>query len=288
MDTTVKNNSVISMDNIVMDFGATNALKGVSFNIKHQNIFGLLGPSGAGKTTILKILTGQLKPTSGDAFINGINSKSLNDEIYSKMGLVLDTTGLYDRLSCWQNLSIYADIYNVDKDLIPKSLEEVGLLEERNKAVSKLSKGMKQRLSMARATLHNPDILFLDEPTSGLDPVIMNQIHDNILRLRDRGTTIFLTTHNMEEAYKLCGIVALLNEGFIVEMDEPQKLCRKYNDKNEIQVTLKDGRKKVLLNNSESAGIIKELFDKEQVESIHSSEPNLETVFINLTGRGLL
>lgn len=288
METTAKKNSVISMENIVMDFGSTNALKGISFNIKPQNIFGLLGPSGAGKTTIIKILTGQLKPTSGDAFINGINSKSLSDETYSNMGLVLDTTGLYDRLSCWHNLSIYADIYNVDKNLISKSLEEVGLLEEKNKAVSNLSKGMKQRLSIARATLHNPEILFLDEPTSGLDPVIMNQVHENILRLRDRGTTIFLTTHNMEEAYKLCGIVALLNEGLIVEMDEPEKLCRKYNDKNEIQIILKDGSKKVLLNNSESAEVIKELFEEERVESIHSSEPNLETVFINLTGRGLL
>lgn len=288
MDTTVKRNSVISMENIVMDFGVTNALKGISFNIKPQNIFGLLGPSGAGKTTIIKILTGQLKPTSGDAFINGINSKSLSDETYSNMGLVLDTTGLYDRLSCWHNLSIYADIYNVDKSLISKSLEEVGLIEEKNKAVSNLSKGMKQRLSIARATLHNPEILFLDEPTSGLDPVIMNQVHENILRLRDRGTTIFLTTHNMEEAYKLCGVVALLNEGLIVEMDEPDKLCRKYNDKNEIQIILKDGSKKVLLNNSESAEVIKEFFAEDLVESIHSSEPNLESVFINLTGRGLL
>lgn len=288
MDTSVKNNLVISMNNIVMDFGITKALKGISFNIEHQNIFGLLGPSGAGKTTILKILTGQLKPTSGEAFVNGVNSRTLNDDIYSKMGLVLDTPGLYDRLSCWHNLSVYADIYNVNKNLIAKSLEEVGLLEAKNKPVFKLSKGMKQRLSIARATLHNPDILFLDEPTSGLDPVTMNQIHENILKLRDNGTTIFLTTHNMEEAYKLCNTVALLNEGLIVEMDEPERLCRKYNNKNEIQITLKDGNKKVLLNNSESAEIIKELFSKEEVESIHSSEPNLETVFIQLTGRELL
>lgn len=288
MDIKVKNDSVIAMNNIVMNFGNTEALKGVSFHIDHQRIFGLLGPSGAGKTTIIKILTGQLKPTSGDAFVNGMNSESLDNVTYSTMGLVLDTTGLYDRLSCWQNLSIYADIYNVDKNLISKALEEVGLLEARNKPVSKLSKGMKQRLSIARATLHNPNILFLDEPTTGLDPVTMNQIHDNILKLRDNGTTIFLTTHNMEEAYKLCDTVALLNEGVIVEMDEPKRLCRKYNDKNEIEIILKDGSRKILCNSPDCAEEIREFFSKDEVESIHSSEPNLETVFIHLTGRGLL
>ena len=110
MDTSVKNNSVISMNNILMDFGITKALKGISFNIKHQNIFGLLGPSGAGKTTILKILIWQLRPTYGEAFVNVVNSITPNDDIYSKIGLALDTLGLYDRLSCWHNLYLFEGV----------------------------------------------------------------------------------------------------------------------------------------------------------------------------------
>lgn len=288
MDSKIKENIAISMEGIIMDFNDTKALKGVDFNILNREIFGLLGPSGAGKTTIIKILTSQLKPTSGKAFINGKNSQDLDDETYSKMGVVLDTSGLYHRLSCWNNLSIYADIHNVEKKKIPQVLEEVGLLESKNKPVSQLSKGMKQRLSIARATLNNPNILFLDEPTSGLDPVTMNQIHDKILQLKDSGTTIFLTTHNMEEAYKLCDTVALLNEGLIVEMDDPEKLCRRYNSKNQIEIVLKDGSKKTLLNGADSAEEIARFFHDDKIQSIHSSEPNLESVFIQLTGRGLL
>lgn len=288
MDSKIKENIAISMEGIIMDFNDTKALKGVDFNILNREIFGLLGPSGAGKTTIIKILTSQLKPTSGKAFINGKNSQDLDDETYSKMGVVLDTSGLYHRLSCWNNLSIYADIHNVEKKKILQVLDEVGLLESKNKPVSQLSKGMKQRLSIARATLNNPNILFLDEPTSGLDPVTMNQIHDKILQLKDSGTTIFLTTHNMEEAYKLCDTVALLNEGLIVEMDDPEKLCRRYNSKNQIEIVLKDGSKKTLLNGADSAEEIARFFHDDKIQSIHSSEPNLESVFIQLTGRGLL
>ncbi|MGV8154877.1 MAG: ABC transporter ATP-binding protein [Alkaliphilus sp.] len=288
MERKVKETTIISMEDVTMDFKDVKVLKGINFHIDKQNIFGLLGPSGAGKTTIIKILTSQLKATSGKAFINGQNSRALDDETYSKTGMVLDTTGLYDRLSCWNNLSIYADIHNVEKDKIVKVLGEVGLLDTKNKPVSELSKGMKQRLSIARAILHNPNILFLDEPTSGLDPVTMNQIHDTILEIKDTGTTIFLTTHNMEEAYKLCDTVALLNEGVIVEMGEPEKLCRRYNAKNQIEISLKDGSKKVLFNRADSAEEIGNFFYNDQVESIHSSEPNLESVFIQLTGRGLL
>lgn len=288
MDSKIKENIAISMEGIIMDFNDTKALKGVDFNILNREIFGLLGPSGAGKTTIIKILTSQLKPTSGKAFINGKNSQDLDDETYSKMGVVLDTSGLYHRLSCWNNLSIYADIHNVEKKKTLQVLDEVGLLESKNKPVSQLSKGMKQRLSIARATLNNPNILFLDEPTSGLDPVTMNQIHDKILQLKDSGTTIFLTTHNMEEAYKLCDTVALLNEGLIVEMDDPEKLCRRYNSKNQIEIVLKDGSKKTLLNGADSAEEIARFFHDDKIQSIHSSEPNLESVFIQLTGRGLL
>lgn len=281
-------NDVIAVKDIVKHFGDTKALQGVSFSIPKQQIFGLLGPSGAGKTTLIKILTGQMIQDSGKAFVNGVDCNAIDETTYATMGQVLDTTGLYERLSVWQNLALYAEIFKVDKVAIPAVLEEVGLLQDKNKAVSKLSKGMRQRLDIARATLHKPTILFLDEPSTGLDPVTMNQIHDKILTLRDEGATIFLTTHNMEEAYKLCDMVALLNEGHIVEMDEPVILCRKYNEKNEIEIVLKDGSKKTLTNSPESAPIIAAYLKDNAIQSIHSSEPNLEHVFIRLTGRGLV
>ena len=177
-------NDVIIVKDIVKHFGDTKALQSVSFSIPKQQIFGLLGPSGAGKTTLIKILTGQMLQNSGKAFVNGVDCNAIDETTYATMGQVLDTTGLYERLSVWQNLTLYAEIFKVDKAAITAVLEEVGLLQDKNKAVSKLSKGMRQRLDIARATLHKPTILFLDEPSTGLDPVTMNQIHDKILALR--------------------------------------------------------------------------------------------------------
>jgi len=151
----------------------------------------------------------------------------------------------------------------------------------------KLSKGMKQRLVLARAVLHHPKLLFLDEPTSGLDPATANEIHELLLELKAEGTTIFLTTHNMVEAHKLCDHIALLNEGNIVEFGVPDELCRKYNQENIITILGRDGNTVTFLNNPDSAERIAEYFRQGNVEAIHSSEPNLETVFMKLTGREL-
>ena len=161
----------------------------------------------------------------------------------------------------------------------------MGLLEAEKRPVSKLSKGMRQRLVMARALMHSPEILFLDEPGSALDPSTVSEIHNLIRQEQAKGATVFLTTHNMEEAEKLCDHVALLNQGKIVEYGKPEEICRKYNEQNRVRILLKDGREIDLRNSRESAGKIQELFASEQVESIHSTEPNLETVFLELTGR---
>ena len=280
--------AVISMKNIKKDFGQKTVLHDINCSIEKGEIFGLLGPSGAGKTTIIKILTGQIPKTSGEAALYGVNTDKLTEEVYSKIGMVLDIQGLYTRLTCYDNLAIFAEIYKINKKRIYEVLEKVKLADEAKKIVSKLSKGMAQRLVIARAILHYPKILFLDEPTSGLDPATSLEIHKIIFELRETGSTIFLTTHNMEEASVLCDNVALLNEGNIVEYGHPDAICRKYNDVNSIKILLKNGEKITLPNNNYSSEQIAAYFRENNVEAIHSTEPNLETVFISLTGRELV
>lgn len=278
---------VIKMKQVEKSFNAIKVLQDISCSVGEREIFGLLGPSGAGKTTIINILTGQIKANGGEATLFGVDSGKLTEKIHERIGMVLDDSGLYPRLSCYDNLDIFAGIFRVPKSRIKETLEKVKLGDAVKKPVTKLSKGMTQRLVLARAILHKPELLFLDEPTSGLDPNTMREIHKLIFEIRENGTTIFLTTHNMEEATKLCDNVALLNEGKIVEYGAPDVLCRRHNTAKTIKLLLKNGENTELPCDSASARIIAGYFAEGMVESIHSSEPNLETVFIKLTGRDL-
>ena len=276
----------ITLNGVSKRFGDKTVLRDVSLGIAQGELFGLLGPSGAGKTTLIKILTGQL-PYEGNAELWGKGCGSLNREVYRNIGMVLDNSGLYDRLSCYDNLMMFARINKVNKGEVLKVLDRVGLADARRTPAGKLSKGMRQRLTLARALLHKPKLLFLDEPTSGLDPATAQEIHSYLLELKNSGTTIFLTTHNMEEAYKLCDHIALLNEGGIVEYGVPEELCRRYNVQNRVSILCRDGKTVELENRAENAGKIAGYFSAGMVESIHSSEPSLGTVFMALTGRGL-
>lgn len=268
-------------------FGEKQVLQEVGFQVGEGEIFGLLGPSGAGKTTLIRILTGQLKQTSGDAYLLGMDSRKLGPAHRRQIGIMMDCFGLYDRLSAYSNLAFYADIYRVSHSRIRDILEQTGLWEARNLAVSRLSKGMKNRLALARALLADARILFLDEPTSGLDPATAREIHGILEEQHKRGKTIFLTTHNMAEAERLCDHVALLSNGSIVEVGRPEEICRKYNHLNRLRITLRDGRQVVLDNGRASAGAVSEYLEEDQIAAIHSTEPNLESVFIELTGKGL-
>ena len=269
-----------------MSFQHHMVLKGIDLTINQGEIFGLIGPSGVGKTTLINILTGQLLPTSGEVFVFGRDTKQLGDTEYSQMGMVFDVPGLFERLSCEQNLSIFADIYGVDKKRISHVLEKVNLAASAKTKVSRLSKGMRQRLIIARAILHSPKLLFLDEPTSGLDPLNTSDIHKLILSLKESGTTIFLTTHKMDEAMSLCDRVALLSEGVLIENDAPDEICRKYNLENSLHILLKNGERVILPNTADSQEIISEYMKNEQIVSIHSSEPNLEDVFLSVMKGG--
>ena len=278
----------ILVQHLKMQFQNKTVLQDIDLKISEGEIFGLLGPSGAGKTTLIKILTGQLRQTSGTAQILGANTVELDHTTYTQIGMVLDQAGLYDRLSCYDNLALFAEIYKIPKTQIAKVLEKVDLQKAIKLPVSKLSKGMKQRLVLARAIMHKPKLLFLDEPTSALDPAIARYIHELILEEKAKGTTIFLTTHNMEEAAKLCDHVALLNEGKVMEYGTPQELCKRYNKQEQIEVQLTNGEVCVLKNQPETGNIVKEYFEKGLLTSIHSLEPNLETVFMEITGRKLV
>lgn len=280
-------NDTIIIKNLSFRFDEKQVLNHITFHVQEGEIFGLLGPSGAGKTTLIKVLTGQIQQNDGYAKLLGTDTKRLGEEERRQIGTMMDNFGLYDRLSVYDNLSFYADIYRVSRNTINEILKNIGLYERRGIAVSKLSKGMKNRLSLARALMNNPKILFLDEPTAGLDPVTTREIHDILLRQKKKGTTIFLTTHNMFEAENLCEHIALLSKGNIIENGKPKEICRKYNHLNKLRVTLKDGEAVILENGSTSANIIKKYLENGSIEAIHSTEPTLENVFIELTGRGL-
>jgi ABC-2 type transport system ATP-binding protein len=211
---------MISMTNIVKRFGDNTVLDNVTFNVDKGEIFGLLGPSGAGKTTIINILAKKIKACEGNHEIG-------TDPMHT--GLMLEEDGLYARLTASENLALFAGIYGVAKSKVKESLVAVGLETAMKRPVNKLSKGMRQRLALARAIIHKPDVLFLDEPTSNLDPNTASGIHRLIFQLRDDGATVFLTTHNMSEAVNLCDNVALLHKGKIVEYGAPEKICQKHD-----------------------------------------------------------
>jgi len=211
---------MIKMTNIEKQFGKQTVLTDVNFNVKEGEIFGLLGPSGAGKTTIINILTNQLKADNGS-----VDVKASPHEI----GIMLDIGGLYPHLNCLENLNLYAGIYGLPKSKPMEVLETVGLKDSAKKTVAKLSRGMTQRLALARAILFSPKLLFLDEPTSALDPGTSKGVCKLLQELREQGATIFLTTHNMDEALKLCDRIALLHDGKIIEQGNPNEVCERYN-----------------------------------------------------------
>lgn len=278
----------IELYHVEKSFGRQRVLKDVTCSVAAGEIFGLLGPSGAGKTTLVKILTGQLSADRGEARLFGVSSGRLSRREYGRMGMVMDELGLYERLSCRENLRLFARIYGISHSRGEELLRRVDLGDFAGFPVNRLSKGMKQRLALARALLTGPRLLFLDEPTSGLDPSTAAKIHRLLREEQERGAAIFLTTHNMEEAAKLCNNVALLHQGEIVEYGPPGEICRRYNHQNEIFLRKKDGTLLRLKNDGSGADLLQACARENQIESIHSTEPDLETVFMELTGRGLL
>lgn len=272
---------MITVEKITKRFGNKTALNQIQFNVEKGEIFGFLGPSGAGKTTLINILTGQLKADEGTTQLLGKDTRDLTPEDLAHIGLVGDSSGYYEKLSLEKNLIVYAKIYGLPNSRVDEVLEQVGLLESKKTIAEKLSTGMRQRMFLARALLNRPELLFLDEPTSGLDPMTSKKIHRLLEELKAGGTTIFLTTHDMVEATEMCDRISLLNQGDLVEIGTPRDIIQKYNKEKRVKVTYMD--------HSEQVMAFEDLKDQDmtQVELIHSMEPTLEDIFIQLTGEKL-
>lgn len=280
--------NIIEVKSMAKIFANHTAIEGLDFTVKKGEIFGFLGPSGSGKTTTIKILTGQLMPTEGTATVFGGPLSNLKKPQYrQRFGVLTDNSGLYGRLTIYENLKLYCELYDVPLAEIDKVLDTVNLKADQKKKISTLSKGMTQRVLLARALIHSPELLFLDEPTSALDPVNTRHIYKGLRALNDKGTTIFLTTHDMEEADTLCDRVAFLNAGKIQLLDTPSKLKKKYSNST-ITVELKNEEIVVLPAGASGAQQLFDFMTSEQIATIHSNEPTLGDIFVQSTGRVLV
>ena len=217
--------TMIRTENLTKQFQSTLAVDRLSIEIQEGEVFGFLGPNGAGKTTTVRMLTSLIAPTSGSATINGLRIGQDDTAIRRTVGILTETPGMYDNLSAEFNLEIYAHLYEVKdpKGQVDKYLRLLGLWERRHDEAGAFSKGMKQKLAIARALLHEPRILFLDEPTAALDPEAAHLVRDFIADLRKEGRTIFLCTHNLDEADRLCDRIGVFKTSLLV-VDTPARL----------------------------------------------------------------
>jgi ABC-2 type transport system ATP-binding protein len=214
----------IEVQDLTRDYSDLRAVDSISFTVESGEIFGFLGPNGAGKTTTIKMLTGQLRPTSGRACVMGCDVVTQRQQLKPHIGVVFEYHNVYERLTGRENLQFAARLYGMNKSRVDQVLEQVGLNDRSKERVRNYSNGMKQRLLVARALLHQPEVLFLDEPTRGLDPGVARGIRDFVGDLAKQGVTVFLTTHYMEEADRLSNRIAIINEGKIAALGTPQQL----------------------------------------------------------------
>ncbi len=300
----------IEASGLTKRYGRLTAVDHVSFRVKKGEIFGFLGPNGAGKTTTIRMLTGVIRPDEGSAFVGGYDVVKENLKAKQARGVVPDTSNAYVDISAWQNLLLTGDLYGLPRKLTGERAERLlrrfGLYEKRGQAVKGYSRGMRQRLILCMALVSQPPILFLDEPTSGLDVESSRLIKDIIREVNREGTTVFLTTHNMEEANQLCSRIAIIRSGKIVAVDSPEKLKARSRELQSIEVSFDrlvdlsgislDGVTRVAragdklrLYTGDPDHTIKQLvgYANEnglRIVSLSLLSPSLEDVFVELTG----
>lgn len=284
-------NDAIVAEELTYWYGDLVAVDHVTFNIAEGEILGFLGPNGAGKTTTVKMLTGQLKPKAGRALLLGMDVARNVEKVQGDIGVCFEETNLYEQMSAIENLKLFARLFGIRSFDGYSLLKRVGLSGREKDRVDSYSKGMKQRLMVARSIVNHPRVLFLDEPTAGLDPASAEAIRNIILEERHRGATIFLTTHDMMEADKLSDRVAFMNQGKIVALDTPHNLKQQYGKRAlKVKVSDEDGNledREVILDTPETPCDIYRIFARDKVVTIHSEEATLEDIFITITGRGL-
>ncbi|MBC7252794.1 MAG: ABC transporter ATP-binding protein [Actinobacteria bacterium] len=280
----------ISAENIAYSYDGRPAVDHISFQVGKGEVLGFLGPNGAGKTTTLKMLVGLLVPQDGRITILGRDIVKERAAVQAQIGVCFEEKSLYEDMSAAANLKFFASLFGVRDPDIPGLLGRVGLPVDRKDRVSNYSKGMKQRLMVARALVNNPKVLFLDEPTDGLDPVSSEAIREVILEEKEKGVTVFLTTHDMMEADKLSDRVAFINEGRIAALDTPDNLKHEYG-KRILKVRYRDGdllrEEEIPLEGEGSGRRIQEILREYMVLDMHTEEATLEDIFILLTGKKL-
>jgi len=273
-------NSVINLERVNKSLGNREILKGISFAVEPGDIFGYLGPNGAGKTTTIRVILGLFKPDSGKASILGEDVS--RDEARAKVGFVLEADGLYDNLTGYENLDYYCQIYGVSqaqaKERIEEMLRLVGLSDRASDRVAAYSKGMRQKLALARAMVHEPELLILDEPTAGIDPSGQMEVRQIIRNLAQRGKTIFLSSHNLDEVQRLCNRIALIDKGEIKLYGELEKLRKEM------------GRREVVIETGVTTTEQAEVLDGVLVELkalpyVKSCRREARKLYLNLDGR---
>jgi len=303
----MQNNTIIKVDQLHKVYGSTVAVEKISFEVKKGEIFGMVGPNGAGKTTTIECIEGLRLPDGGDIQVLDLNPQQDGYSLRPRIGVQLQESALSHRLKVWEALDLFASFYPRSKnwqDLI----EQFGLEDSRNKPFAKLSGGQKQRFFIALALINDPELIFLDELTTGLDPQARHMMWDMVRDIRDRGKTIYLTTHFMEEAERLCDRVVIINHGKIVANDRPENLIRNLNATNRVVFTVNSDSKSKISNMNKLPGVnqVEENGDRIVVyghgdklvvevvnflssnrvkfHDLRTEQPNLEDVFLALTG----
>jgi ABC-2 type transport system ATP-binding protein len=277
---------VIDVQNLSKKYGHFCALDRLSFDIAPGECLGLLGSNGAGKSTTIRILIGQLQPNGGQVRVMGFDPSLTPKRVHPFVGYIPDNQCLYDELTVEQNISIFAELYGRGAAHTQKIIERLALLDKTKDKVKNLSKGLKQRVLIARALVHEPQIVILDEPTSGLDPNSAESIYRILEDLKKEGATILLTTHLMNDVDRLCDRIVFINQGRKVEEGSPSQLKRKYSE-NKIEVTFElngEIKRKTLLQDHTFMDHLSKIQQTGELISIHSHEVKLEDIFIQLVG----
>jgi len=279
----------VEVEDLTKNYGDVHALGGVSLQAAAGEVFGLLGHNGAGKSTMIRILTGRAKPTSGRAVVLGHEVPRDLEAVRGEINLVAEVPNVYGRASAKENLELFCTLYGLPKARVGEALEQVRLSGVAKRKVKTFSTGMRQRLLLARALLNSPRVLFLDEPTRGLDPQSARDLRVIVTELAQGGSTIFLTTHDMNEADELCQRVAFLADGKVVALDTPRALKLSLDRAApEAQVVLDDATEvRLKLDDARDAARLQELIAAGRVRALHTLEPTLADVFIHLAGRSL-
>ena len=279
---------MLTLRDLRKSYGSTKAVDGLTLEVEKGEVFGLLGPNGAGKTTTIHMAVGLVAPDSGTVAVNGAGSPT-DPDVRRRIGVAPQTIALYDDLTADENLRFFGRLFGLSGGALGKRvdhlLEWTGLAARRRDRVKGYSGGMKRRLNLAAALVHDPPLLLLDEPTAGVDPQSRNAIFDAVKQMKAEGRTVVYTTHYMEEAERLCDRVAIVDHGRLLALDAVDALVTRHGGKSVVTVRHEDGDERI--ETGDPVAELSRLLSKRGASSVRVDRPDLESVFLSLTGRSL-